>query len=83
MIFNLIIKILSNVLSLLLLPLEIIDIGIDFMSSFSFIRDFFRIAYFILPINNLKPLIFLIITINIFKIAISLIKTIWDLLPIL
>lgn len=82
MIFNGLIYIINFVLSILLFPLQAISIGIDFLSGITPLTHFFKVIYYLLPIDKILPLFFLIIGINIFKIAISLIKTIWDLLPV-
>ena len=40
------------------------------------------VIYYILPISQLSPIIICIVTIFIFRAVISLIKTIWQLLPV-
>jgi hypothetical protein len=45
--------------------------------------DFIGIVTYLFPMPVITSLIGLIVAINVFKIVISIIKTIWDLLPIL
>lgn len=46
------------------------------------LASFLHIIYYVLPIGKLSPIIFCFITLMSFRIIISLIKTIWDLIPI-
>lgn len=82
MIFTPIIYIINYLVDLLFLPIQAISIGIDFVSGISILNSFFSVVYYLLPIGNILPLIFIVIAITIFKIVISLIKTIWELLPV-
>lgn len=82
MIVDVLLKIVTNVLNILLFPLQAIDIGINFLGNISIIKSFIGIVVYILPFNNLLPLIILTISIFTFRIIVSFIKTIWDLLPI-
>ena len=82
MIFTPIIYIINYLVDLLFLPIQAISIGIDFVSGMSILNSFFSVVYYLLPIGNILPLIFIVIAITIFKIVISLIKTIWELLPV-
>ncbi len=47
-----------------------------------FIFQYINLACYILPIGKLMPILLIIISINVFKIAVSIIKTIWDILPL-
>ena len=46
------------------------------------LAQFLHIIYYVLPINKLSPIIFIFIGMMAFRIIISLIKTIWGLLPV-
>lgn len=83
MIIDLILSLLQGILKLLLSPLELINITLDFTSNFSFIGDFLSVIAYILPWNNILPIISIIVGIIIFRASISLIKTIWALIPVL
>lgn len=45
--------------------------------------DFLAFIFYILPINGLLPIVTIVVGITMFRVIISVIKTIWDLLPIL
>jgi len=82
MIVDGILLVLQGVLSILLAPLEVINIGIDFVSSIPVVSSFLQIVTYILPWSNILPILLIIISIFAFRILISLIKTIWSLLPL-
>lgn len=50
---------------------------------YEFIHDFVAFIFFILPINGLSVIFGLIVSVILFRIVISVIKTVWDLLPLL
>ena len=50
---------------------------------FRTVSNFIAFVFYILPIEGLLPIVTIVISVKIFKIVISVIKTIWDLLPIL
>ena len=45
--------------------------------------DFLAFIFYILPIDGLLPIVTIFIGLMVFRIIISVVKTIWDLLPIL
>lgn len=45
--------------------------------------DFLAFIFYILPVGGLMPIVTIFMGIMMFRIVISVIKTIWDLLPIL
>lgn len=47
------------------------------------VKDFLAFIFFILPIDGMIDVLPLIIAVVLFRIIISFIKTIWDLLPLL
>lgn len=79
--------ILNAVLNFVLLifsPLvEAINIGVDFLLGFSYVKTFLQVVVYVLPWNNLVPLIAIIVWIIGFRVVISLIKTLWELIPVL
>ena len=83
MIIDTFLLILQGVVEVLLLPLTAINITVDFISSIPVIGEFLQVVAYILPWSNLLPLIILTVTLFGFRIAIALVKTIWDLLPVL
>ena len=44
--------------------------------------DFFAVACCLLPVKNLLPIFVFMISVVVFKTTISIVKTIWNLLPI-
>jgi len=75
--------VLQGVLEILLLPLTAINIGVDFIASIPVITEFLQIIAYVLPWSNLLPLIILTVALFGFRIVIALVKTIWDVLPVL
>lgn len=45
--------------------------------------DFLAFIFYILPIDGLLPIVTIFIGLMLFRIIISVVKTVWDLLPIL
>ena len=81
MIVDMILGLLANVLSVFLAPLEIINIGIDIISSIPIVAGFIQIIAYLLPWDNLLPLIFIIFAILAFKLVIAGITALLDLIP--
>lgn len=46
------------------------------------LTNFLHIIYYVLPIAKLRPIIYTFISIMVFRITVSLIKTIWSLIPV-
>lgn len=82
MIIDLILNLLEGILKILLSPLDLINITIDFTSNFSFISDFFSVIAYILPWENILPIISIVVGIFIFKAGISLIRVILSVIPL-
>lgn len=83
MIFDAILLVLQGIVNILLSPLTVLNIAIDFVASIPVITQFLQVVAYVLPFSNLMPLIILNIAIFGFRAIIALIKTVWDLLPIL
>ena len=81
MIFEGILFVIKGIVNILLAPLEIINFTVDLVSSIPVVTDFIGIVAYVLPWNNLLPLFVITFSIIGFKIGISLIKTLWDILP--
>lgn len=76
-----ILLVLQGILSILLLPIEGLNIAIDFIGSIPVVVSFLQVIAYLLPWSNILPLLVLVVAIVIFKIAISLVKVIWQLIP--
>ena len=83
MIINGFLLILQGIVNILLLPLVPLNWVITTGFSIDVISDFINIIAFILPWSNIVPIIIFIVAMFGFRLAISLIKTIWELLPVL
>lgn len=81
MIFDGILFVIKGIVNILLAPLEIINFAVDLVVSIPVVSEFLGIIAYVLPWNNLLPLFYIIFAIIGFKIGISAIKTIWNLLP--
>ena len=60
MITNAILLVFQGVLNVLLTPLSVFNIGVDFVSSIPIISSFIKIIAYVLPWSKLTPLISLI-----------------------
>lgn len=61
-------------------------LGVSFGIGFSFatnefLQDILSIACYIFPFKNLLPVLIVVISITVFKIGISILRTIWDIFP--
>lgn len=81
MIVDLLLLVLQGALSILLLPLTVVNIVIDFVSGITIFVSFLQVIAYILPWSNILPLIVLTIGLIGLRIGIAIVKTIWDLLP--
>lgn len=82
MIIDAILGLISIILNVLLLPLEAFNIVIDLASSIPVVTNFLTFIAYIIPWTNLLPIFLSIFIIMSFRIIVALIKTIWDLLPL-
>lgn len=83
MIIDGILLVLQGIVNILLAPLTIINISVDFISSIPVVTEFLQIGAYILPWRNILPLVILVIGIFIFRGVLALIKLIWHFIPIL
>ena len=83
MIINGFLLILQGIVNILWLPLVPFNWAITPGLSIGVISDFINIVAFILPWSNIVPIITFIVGMFAFRAIVSLIKTIWELLPIL
>lgn len=81
MIVDGILFVVQGFLNVLLLPLACVDVAVDFVSSIPVITQFLQVVAYVLPWSNILPLIVLTIGTFLFRIAVSLIKTVWNLIP--
>lgn len=81
MIVDLFLLVLQGVLNIILSPLTIVNIAIDFISGITVFTSFLQVIAYILPWSNILPLIVLSISLILLRIGISIVKTVWDLIP--
>lgn len=81
MITNAILLAFQAVLNVILLPITVVDIVIDFIGSIPVVIQFLQIVAYILPWANILPLIVLTIALIIFKICVSLAKLVINFIP--
>ena len=81
MILDLILTLIANILSIFLAPLEVINIGIDVISSIPVVVSFLQVIAYLLPWSNLLPLFIIVMAILNFKLIIATITALWKLLP--
>jgi len=55
---------------------------LDTSPYLSGLASFLHIIYYVLPIGKLSPILFCFIGLMLFRIVVSIIKTIWNLIPI-
>ena len=83
MIIDSILLVLQGIIELLLSPLTVINITIDFIGSIPVIAEFIQVVAYVLPWSNILPLIFLVIALFVFRVVLAIVKLIWHFIPIL
>lgn len=81
MIVDAILLLIQGVLNVLLAPLEVVNIVIDFVSSIPVILSFINVVAYVLPWAKLFPLITLIVAIFTLRIGIALVRLIKGFIP--
>lgn len=70
-----------GLLNVLLLPLNVVNFSMNIL-TLDPIKQFIKMALYIIPFAELMPIFIFFVSMMAFRIVVSLIKTIWDLLPI-
>ena len=83
MIVDLILLLVQGILNVLLLPLTVINIAVDLVSSIPVTTEFLQVAAYMIPWSNILPLILLVTGIFIFRAGLALVKVIWKFIPLL
>lgn len=81
MITNGILIVFQGVINILLAPLELINIGINFVASIPIVASFINLVAYILPWSNILPVIILIFALFGFRIGVALIRLIKSFIP--
>lgn len=81
MITDAILSIVFGLVDLLLTPLTVLNFEFD-ISKIEPVLQYFKMALYIIPFGDLLPIVTFFIALMSFRIAISLLKTLWDILPL-
>ena len=81
MIIEGVISVIFGLINLLLMPLDVVNFGFNVL-TLEPVKQFIKMALYIIPFNELMPIFIFFASMMAFRIVVSLIKTIWDLLPI-
>lgn len=81
MIIDAILLVFQGVLEIVLSPLTVINIGIDFIASIPVIGSFVNVVAYILPWSNLFPLFVLLIALFSLRIVIAIVRFIISIIP--
>ena len=83
MIIDLIFLLLKGILEILLLPLTVINVAIDFVVSIPIVVSFLQIVAYVIPWSNILPLIVFTIVIFGFRSILAFINLVWHFIPII
>ena len=83
MIIDALLLLLQGALNLILLPLSALNIGIDFLASFPIVENFMQVITYVLPWDNILPLVILVFAIFIFRIIVAFIGLAKQIIPFL
>jgi hypothetical protein len=82
MIVDGLLSVVFGLIQILLIPLELAEFAVT-LATFDPVAQYFRMALYLIPFAELMPIFTFFIGMMAFRIIVSLIKTIWNLLPIL
>ena len=77
-----ILTVVFGIVNIILMPLNVVNLVTDGL-SFAPITQFISMALYLIPFNELMPIFVFFVSVMLFRIAVAIIKTIWDLLPVL
>ena len=81
MIVESLLSVVFGLINFILLPLQIVDFALDLVTLEPVIQ-FINMALYLIPFRELMPIFIFFMSMMTFRVVVSLIKTIWDLLPI-
>lgn len=82
MITDLILSLSQSTLNIFFLPLAVVDVAIDIVSSLPVVAQFLQVVAYIVPWTNLIPIFVITISIFSFRIVIALIKLVFTFIPL-
>lgn len=77
-----ILSVVFGIINILLMPLNVVNLVVNSL-TFKPISQFINMALYLIPFKELMPIFIFFVSIMMFRIAVAIIKTIWDLLPVL
>ncbi len=77
-----ILSVVFGILNLILMPLNVINFVVNAL-AFEPIVEFINMALYLIPFKQLMPIFIFFVSMMVFRIAVAIVKTIWDLLPVL
>ena len=83
MIINGLLLVVQAFLNILLAPLSVVNIAVDFLLGIDIVVNFVQVVAYIVPFNNLVPLFRLTFALFGFRIAIAILRFIKSLIPTL
>ena len=83
MIGNAILLIAQGFINLLFAPLAVLNFTIDLVSSIPVVTQFLQVVVYVLPMDNLMPIILFTISMFIFRAVLSFVRLIWSFIPII
>lgn len=83
MVIDGILLVFQGFLNILLAPLSVVNIGVDLVSSIPYVSQFLQVVAYVLPWDNLLPLILLMIALFLFRIGIAVLNFIKGFIPFL
>ena len=81
MIIEGVLSVVFGLLNILLIPLQVVDLGLSVVTLEPVIQ-FLHMAMYLIPFKELMPIFIFFMSMMAFRVVVSVIKTIWDLLPI-
>ena len=82
MVIESLLNVVFSIVNIILSPISLLGWGFNIV-YISPLVDILKVVYYVLPIDKLSPIISFIVAMFIFRAVIALIKTIWELLPVL
>ena len=83
MIIDGILLVIKIVVEIILSPLTVLNIAIDFVGSIPVVMSFVQIVSYVIPWSNILPIILLIFAIFVFRIIVALINLVLKFVPFL
>ena len=77
-----ILTVVFGIINILLMPLNVINFVFNAL-AFEPVVEFINMALYLIPFQQLMPIFIFFVSMMVFRIAVAIIKTIWDLLPVL